>query len=64
MQKTLARSDRGYLALTACGHLRLHLGQVTMHLSKSELLEITGMLIHGVKNLSSRADDSKKENRD
>ncbi|MBI40412.1 MAG: hypothetical protein CMF59_12490 [Leptospiraceae bacterium] len=50
--RALAKSEIGNLCQADCGHLRLNLDNVSIQLTRVELLELTGMLLHGMRKLN------------
>ncbi|HBS03491.1 MAG TPA: hypothetical protein DEA96_00905 [Leptospiraceae bacterium] len=56
--KALAKSEIGNLCQAACGHLRLNLDNVSIQLTRVELLELTGMLLHGMRKLNRSMEDT------
>ncbi|MCB1140189.1 MAG: hypothetical protein KDK25_10880 [Leptospiraceae bacterium] len=60
MRRQLAQCDMGYLARQDCNHLHLFLGSVSLHLSREELLELTGMLIQGIQVLTRESKEDRR----
>lgn len=53
--RALSKSEIGSLCRADCGHLRLNICSVSLQLTREELLELTGMLLHGMRQINKPA---------